>query len=170
MGHSDGQGAQAGPSGGMGPRAAFAILPLGAALAVLLLGLTAGSDPVRGETGCQAVPAAYAEMKNPVELPDNKVFSLRSQFRGKCARCHGEKADGGGDDSSQQKFPPASFTDKGFMAQCSDGQLFYQILVGGEDRSAMPGFGPGSAQGWSEEKVWQMVAFLRRIAEKGELP
>jgi len=47
----------------------------------------------------------------------------------------------------------------------TDGELFYQILVGGGDRSAMPDFGPSSDAGWPEERIWKMVRYLRLFAE-----
>ncbi len=111
------------------------------------------------------MPEKYQALKNPVTaLSKVKLRYWSKQYRAKCARCHGEDGGGGGDDAKEQKVPPAKFTDKAFMAQCSDGQLFYQINFGGENRSAMPGFGPESSQGWSEEKLWHMVAFIRRFA------
>jgi len=54
------------------------------------------------------------------------------------------------------------------MASRTDGQFFYQILMGGGERCAMPAFGPDSAQGWSEEKIWHMVAFVRRFARDSD--
>jgi hypothetical protein len=51
------------------------------------------------------------------------------------------------------------------MKTRSDGQLFYQILMGGGDRSAMPAMGPGSDAGWPEERIWKMVRYVRRFAE-----
>jgi hypothetical protein len=61
--------------------------------------------------------------------------------------------------------PPRDFTDAAFMATRSDGQLFYQILMGGGGRSAMPGYGPESDVAWSEDKIWHMVLFVRRFAD-----
>jgi len=46
-----------------------------------------------------------------------------------------------------------------------DGELFYQILVGGGDRCAMPAYGPESDHGWSELKIWHMVAYIRHFSE-----
>jgi hypothetical protein len=47
----------------------------------------------------------------------------------------------------------------------TDGQLFYQILMGGGERCAMPAFGPESAHAWNDEKIWRMVAFVRLFAQ-----
>lgn len=113
---------------------------------------------------CDPVPADYQQLKNPISLPADKVAYYRKQFKTKCARCHGEKGDGGGEEAGDQKVKPANFTDAAFITTCTDGHLFYQIVNGGEEKSAMPAFGPESDYGWSEEKVWHMVAFIRRFA------
>jgi mono/diheme cytochrome c family protein len=117
---------------------------------------------------CDPVPADYSQMKNPVTLTEDKVTYYRKQFRTKCARCHGKKGNGGGEEASDQKVKPVNFTDVAFMSKCADGQLYYQIENGGEEKSAMPAFGPESDHGWSETKVWHMVAFIRRFAEGKE--
>jgi mono/diheme cytochrome c family protein len=111
------------------------------------------------------VPDEIAGLANPVTLDPGRVAYFAKQFKAKCARCHGESGDGGGTDSEDQEVPPADLTDATTMSTRSDGQLFYQILMGGGDRCAMPAFGPGSDHGCSEEKVWEMVGFVRRLAE-----
>jgi hypothetical protein len=65
----------------------------------------------------------------------------------------------------EQAAPPANFTDAAYMKTRTDGQLFYQIFMGGGDRCAMPAFGPESDHAWTEEKIWHMVAFVRRFVE-----
>jgi hypothetical protein len=66
---------------------------------------------------------------------------------------------------AEQAVPPADFTDAAYMRSRSDDQLFFQIMVGGGARSAMPAFGPGSAHAWNEDKIWRMVAFVCRFAQ-----
>ena len=69
------------------------------------------------------------------------------------------------DDSDRASSEPAAdFSDAATMSTRSDGQLFYQILMGGGERCAMPAFGPESAHAWSEDKSWRMVAFARLFA------
>lgn len=131
-------------------------------LTYVLLALL-GLWPV-GVFACDPVPASYMAMKNPVTLSEARVDYFRKQFKTKCARCHGEKGDGAGDEARDLKVQPAKLSDPEFMRRCADGQLFYQIEKGGEEKSAMPAFGPDSAQGWNEEKIWGMVAFIRRFA------
>jgi len=126
-------------------------------------------SPAAGAQGtpraCEAVPARYMGMTNPTpQLDTRQVVYWSKQFKAKCANCHGEQGDGGGEDAGLQKVSPANFTDSAFMARCVDGQLFYQIMFGGEEKSAMPAFGPDSDQGWSEARIWLMAAFIRRFA------
>jgi hypothetical protein len=53
------------------------------------------------------------------------------------------------------------------MANSSDGELFYRIATGYGERCAMPAFGPESDHGWKEDKIWHMVAFIRRFSDPG---
>jgi mono/diheme cytochrome c family protein len=112
------------------------------------------------------VPADIAARKNPAgELSERDVRYFTRQFKGKCARCHGLDGTGGGEEAAKQAVPPADLTDADTMQGRTDGQLFYQILMGGGERCAMPAFGPRSSHGWTEEKIWRMVAFVRRFAQ-----
>ncbi|MDH5752046.1 MAG: c-type cytochrome [Deltaproteobacteria bacterium] len=135
-------------------------------VAVAVVGLVLAFLPAGAEkaVGCQAVPPEYMKMKNPVSLDEDLARYYQKQFLTKCARCHGEDGAGGSPEDQAQQYPPANFTSSGFMANCTDGQLFYQIENGGEGRGDMPAFGKGSAVGWSEEKMWGMVSYLRTIA------
>jgi mono/diheme cytochrome c family protein len=111
------------------------------------------------------VPAEIAARENPsAGLSERDVSYFTRQFKGKCARCHGIDGSGGGEEAADQAAPPTDFTDAGYMATRSDGQLYYQILMGGGERCAMPAFGPASSHGWNDEKIWRMVAFVRRFA------
>ena len=110
------------------------------------------------------VPEEIAARKNPVVLTERQVRYYTRQFKAKCARCHGLKGDGGGKEALEQPVPPQDLTDAAYMSSRADGQLFYQILAGGGGESSMPAFGPGSDQAWNEEKIWGMVAFVRRFS------
>jgi mono/diheme cytochrome c family protein len=118
--------------------------------------------------GRDDVPPEIAARKNPVSLPEGKVRYYARQYRAKCARCHGADGNGGGDEAKDQAVPPRNFTDSTYMNTRTDGQLFYQILVGGGERCAMPAFGPGSDHSWSEEKIWYMVDYVRRFSKSAE--
>ena len=117
------------------------------------------------------MPPEIANLENPVpELTDSRVRYFTRQFRAKCARCHGANGDGGGEEAQGQAVSPADFTDAAYMLTRRDGQLYYQILVGGGDRCAMPAFGPESDHAWTEEKIWSMVHFIRRFSGQDRTP
>jgi mono/diheme cytochrome c family protein len=110
------------------------------------------------------VPPEIAKLPNPETLEDSEIRYYTRQFKGKCSRCHGKDGTGGGKEAAAQRIRPTDLTDADYMRSRTDGQLFYQILMGGEAKSAMPGFGPESDYGWTEQKVWHMVAFVRRYS------
>lgn len=110
------------------------------------------------------VPDDYKQMKNSIILSSDQVTYWRGHFLAQCSRCHGDNGDGG--KKVEKGFPqPVDFTDGKFMSSKTDGELFYQIEMGGEDDSAMPDFGPDSAMGWDDDKIWQMVAFIRLFSK-----
>ncbi len=100
-----------------------------------------------------------------MKLEESELRYYKRQFKGKCSRCHGLHGRGGGEEAASQPVPPADLTDAIYMKTRSDGQLFYQILMGGGDRCAMPAFGPESDYAWTEDKIWHLVAYVRLFAE-----
>ena len=135
-----------------------------AALAALLsLGLGPNEARARND-----VPDEIAALSNPVELEESELSYYQRQFKGKCSRCHGQDGTGTGEQAAAQSVPPADLTDAAYMKTRTDGQLFYQILMGGAEDSPMPAFGPRSDQGWSEDKVWHLVAYVRLFAAEEE--
>ena len=115
------------------------------------------------------VPDEIKARKNPETLEESRVRYYTRQFKAKCSRCHGLDGKGGGDEAADQAVPPPDFTDAAFMSTRSDGQLYYQILMGGGERCAMPAFGPESAHAWNDAKIWQMVAYVRRFSAEPDL-
>lgn len=130
-----------------------------------LLEIKTSPPPVSSILPPDEIPEEYLSLKNPIQLNDAKMDYFRKQFVSKCALCHGENGKGLTDNSEDLEVRPPDFTDPQFMASRSDGHLFYQIENGGEERSAMPDFGPDSAQGWGEEKIWSMVYFIQQFSK-----
>jgi mono/diheme cytochrome c family protein len=132
------------------------------ALTTWLAGLACTSVSARDD-----VPDDVKAMKNPVALEESEIRYYQRQFKGKCSRCHGLDGTGAGVDATPGEglVRPANFTDAKYMASRTDGQLFYQILMGGGERCAMPAFGPESDHAWAEDKIWHMVAFIRRFSD-----
>lgn len=146
----------------------MARLPASVFVALWLLAC-AGAPSLPGAAQARDdIPPEIASRENPVELTSDKVRYYTRQFKGKCSRCHGIDGKGAGPEAASQALPPRDLTDRAYMRTRTDGQLFYQILMGGADQSPMPAFGPESDQGWTEEKVWYMVAFVRRFSEPPE--
>lgn len=137
-------------------------------LVFLGIGILWGVSSVSAETvpPPDEIPADYLEMKNPIaSLNEERMAYFRKQFDTKCARCHGENGKGVGEEADDMEVPLPNFTSAEFHQSRTDGHLFYQIEIGGEDKSAMPDFGPDSSAGWGEEKIWSMVRFIRSFAE-----
>ncbi len=132
------------------------------ALTTGLSGLACTSVSARDD-----VPDDAKAMKNPVTLEESEIRYYQRQFKGKCSRCHGLDGTGTGVDATPAEglVRPANFTDAKYMAGRTDGQLFYQILMGGGERCAMPAFGPESDHAWNDDKIWHMVAFIRRFSD-----
>jgi mono/diheme cytochrome c family protein len=129
------------------------------------LGLVAAILLPTGASARDDTPEVIASRSNPVtELTPRDLRYYQKQFKTKCSRCHGADGSGRGKEAAEQDVPPADLTDASYMNTRTDGQLYYQILMGGGSRSAMPAFGPESDQGWSENKIWYMVAFVRRFS------
>ena len=140
--------------------------PRSSAMTALLVGLCGPAVLPPPATARDDVPAEVAARGNPAgDLSDRDVRYFTKQFKTKCVRCHGPDGTGGGEEAAEQAVPPTNLTDSAHMSSRTDGQLFYQILMGGGERCAMPAYGPESSHGWTEEKVWRMVAFVRRFAQ-----
>lgn len=132
-------------------------------LAASLVAIAYSSGSARDD-----VPDEIKARKNPVTLEASELRYYQRQFKGNCARCHGIDGTGTGvdADATEGVVKPANFTDAKYMASRTDGQLFYQILMGGGERCAMPAFGPESDHAWSEDKIWHLVAYVRRFAQE----
>ena len=133
------------------------------ALTAWLAGIACTSVSARDD-----VPDEVKAMKNPVTLEESEIRYYQRQFKGKCSRCHGIDGTGTGAEAAAtgELIRPANFTDAKFLASRTDGEFFYQILMGGGERCAMPAFGPESDHAWTEDKIWHMVAFVRRFAKE----
>jgi mono/diheme cytochrome c family protein len=136
------------------------VLALACGVALLFFVQPTGPAAARDD-----VPDDVRAQQNPVSLEESELRYYQRQYKGKCKRCHGADGSGSGADADRSGVPPADFTDHAYMSSRTDGELFYQIMMGGGSRCAMPAFGPESDHGWTEDKVWHMVAFVRRFAE-----
>jgi len=81
-----------------------------------------------------------------------------------CASCHGPEGEGDGNeelyDELDRRIIARDLTQGDYRGGDTDHDLFLRIRCG-LPGTAMSGLGPGSA---SDEEVWQLVAYLRRMA------
>jgi mono/diheme cytochrome c family protein len=75
-----------------------------------------------------------------------------------CATCHGEKGDGRGEMAEMFDPPPRNFRCKQTINGIPDGHLFWIVRFGSPGTSMPPN------PGLSDAQVWEMVAYLRKLA------
>ena len=108
-------------------------------------------------------PQDYLDMENPIDEDDVDEDFLKNPgklYKRKCKKCHGTEGDGEGSAADDMEIKPTDFTAPGYLEGKSDGQLFWIIEVGSEG-TEMEGFGPDSDAGLSEEKLWELVSYMR---------
>ena len=128
------------------------------AFALLFAGVTFAQDhqtPI--------APQEYLDMENPIDeddVDDDFLKRVKRTYKSKCKKCHGPEGDGQGSAAEDIEIKPTAFNTPGYMDEKSDGQLFWISLYGSED-TEMEGFGPESEAGLSEEKIWELVSYIR---------
>ncbi len=108
-------------------------------------------------------PQEYLDMENPVDIDDVDDRFLRKlgkRYKRKCAKCHGAEGDGQGTAIAEMEIKPTAFNTTGYLESRKDGQLFW-ILLEGSEGTEMKSFGPDSEAGFSEEKLWELVTYIR---------
>ncbi|BBJ23847.1 c-type cytochrome [Candidatus Nitrotoga sp. AM1P] len=108
-------------------------------------------------------PDSFLAMTNPFTastevLQAGKTLFQKSAKPAACAMCHGEKGDGKGMMGAALVPPPRNFTCNAMMKDIPDGQLFWIIKKGS------PGTGMMSFSGLSDDKVWQLIHYIRSLA------
>ena len=128
-------------------------------------GLSARATPGPMETAVArrlralAVPAAYADLTNPVLGNVESIRNGMTHFADHCAACHAN--DGSGNvEMGKGLFPPAPDMRAPATQQLSDGALFY-IIEHGVRFTGMPAWGTGTTEG--EESSWHLVNFIRHL-------
>jgi len=108
-------------------------------------------------------PDSFLAMTNPLSasaevLQAGKTLFQKSAKPAACAMCHGEKGDGKGMMGAALAPSPRNFTCNAMMKDIPDGQLFWIIKKGS------PGTGMMSFSGLSDDKVWQLIHYIRSLA------
>jgi mono/diheme cytochrome c family protein len=113
-------------------------------------------------------PQEYLDMESAYDEDDVDDVFIKANYRvykSKCSKCHGSEGDGEGSASEEIIIKPTAFNVEGYFDEKSDGQLFWIINYGSEG-TEMEAFGPESDAGFSEDKIWGLVAYIR--AEFGD--
>jgi len=110
-----------------------------------------------------ATPPDLVGRKSPLEATPERIAAARQRYLENCVLCHGAKGDGRGPASRALRPHPMNFSNADLMATVSDGELFHAISAGSHG-SAMLGY----AQNFDEEKIWELVVYLRKFSESGD--
>jgi mono/diheme cytochrome c family protein len=135
------------------------------ALALALAGAAAWLAFRYRDTGPWVVPQAARAMRNPVPATDANIAAGAALYADNCARCHGDRGDGDGPDAKMYRPPPASLAVamRDGTNGMTDGEIFWKITEG---RRPMPSF----KKELTDEQRWQLVNFLRTLANSSDTP
>jgi mono/diheme cytochrome c family protein len=132
---------------------------LAGTLFVVLLLVAAGSAVYAFfHPGPWIVPEEAKRVVNPIQPSQANLPAARALYLDKCTECHGDAGNGDGSQAKMYDPRPTNFTDAARMNSVSDGELFYKISEG---HRPMPAF----KKRYTEEQRWQLVLFLRSLAQ-----
>ena len=108
-------------------------------------------------------PDEFLAKTNPIPassgaIAAGKTLFLKAAQPVACVMCHGERGDGKGLMGAALIPPPRNFTCGAMMKDIPDGQLFWVI------KNGSPGTGMMPFSGLSDEQVWQLVQYIRSLA------
>jgi len=108
-------------------------------------------------------PQEYLELENPYDVDDVEdafLKKVKRVYKSKCSKCHGSSGDGEGSAAEDILIKPTAFSDEGYMGSKSDGQLYW-ILEFGSEGTEMEAYGPDSDAGFSADRMWQLITYMR---------
>lgn len=122
---------------------------------VFLMSVNAHAEEITYEI--EDAPEEYQTLENPF-MSEADLKKGEEMYQDKCGDCPG--VEGEGDDEGA-----VVFSDKKYMLTRSDGQLFYISQEGNGEDATMEAWGPDSDYGLSEEKLWQMITYIRQLTK-----
>lgn len=109
-------------------------------------------------------PDEFYSLKNPLSVvlldlkAGERLYFDGATDRFACATCHGNKGGGNGEMARQYDPPPRNFACAQTIHGVPDGQLFWIIRFGS------PGTGMPAHKNFTDEQIWQLVAYVRGLA------
>ena len=104
------------------------------------------------------LPAAYADLSNPLPADQRTIEAGRRLYEENCASCHGRSGRGDGEAGKDLDPKPADIAFVIDKPIATDGFLMWTIAEGGEKLgTAMPAF----KDTLTEEQRWQIITYLR---------
>ena len=110
-----------------------------------------------------SAPDEFLRLKNPLKPDSINLFVGESLFHTDaqptaCKICHGSTGNGMGMMAPGLNPPPRNFSCSETMKNISDGQMFWVVKKGS------PGTGMVAYKSLSDEQVWQIILYLRTLA------
>jgi mono/diheme cytochrome c family protein len=106
------------------------------------------------------IPPEEASRVNPLGLTPASVATGNERYlKSDCAVCHGKNGNGKGFMSGASHYDCRDWRDPASLKGFSDGELFYILNKG---KGKMPGY----EHRIDSEQSWQMIAFIRSLADK----
>ncbi len=130
---------------------------------VFLLTAMMGTAQADSDHETPVAPQEYLDMENPIDIDDVDdawMKKTKRVYKSKCSKCHGSSGDGEGSASEDIVIKPTSFIEDGYLESKLDGQLYW-ILELGSEGTEMEGYGPESDAGMSEDRLWQLITYIR---------
>ena len=108
-------------------------------------------------------PDEFLKLKNPLKSDSINLFAGESLFHTDaqptaCKICHGSTGNGMGMMAPGLNPPPRNFSCSETMKNISDGQMFWVV------KNGSPGTGMVAYKSLSDEQVWQIILYLRTLA------
>ena len=116
----------------------------------------------------EKAPKPIYGLKNPLQntasaLEVGEELFLKTSGQVPCSKCHGDKGDGRGQMASMFDPPPRNFCCAKTVDGVPDGQLFW-IIKNGSPGTSMPAFNK-----LSDEQIWQLVHYIRKLSKEATL-
>lgn len=110
-----------------------------------------------------SAPDEFLKLKNPLKSDSKNLFAGESLFHTDaqptaCKICHGPTGNGMGMMAPGLNPPPRNFSCSETMKNISDGQMFWVV------KNGLPGTGMVAYKSLSDEQVWQIILYLRTLA------